>query len=278
MWPGHLVDDFSSFEGVSRFAFRSNGSDFFLILCFLFVEFDVAFCVFLIEWFFCFDDDSAVERVRCRTSPLSDESAQRPWPWPMPPAEVLSQALTSLPAEDSTSRARPLPAEGSAAGREVCSLVARAIARMGYWPRKERLPVRATGHSFSCCSRSATTRPEGRWSPGGEERLPARATGPGFCCCSPGGEVFTMLEPAARRKGDKKLTSCLRAARCLEKEDGRCSRGVLTCLPLSSSSNDGKLRCGYSSFKGKRATIEDFYDITMSKVDGQTVCLFGIFD
>ncbi|GAB2265098.1 hypothetical protein Dimus_000165 [Dionaea muscipula] len=44
------------------------------------------------------------------------------------------------------------------------------------------------------------------------------------------------------------------------------------------SSNDWKLRCGYSSFRGKRATMEDFYDIKMSKVDGQTVCLFGIFD
>ncbi|KAF9600994.1 hypothetical protein IFM89_014979 [Coptis chinensis] len=41
---------------------------------------------------------------------------------------------------------------------------------------------------------------------------------------------------------------------------------------------DGKLSCGYSSFRGKRATMEDCYDVKMSKVDGQTVCLFGIFD
>lgn len=43
-------------------------------------------------------------------------------------------------------------------------------------------------------------------------------------------------------------------------------------------SEDGRLSCGYSSFRGKRATMEDFYDIKTSKVDGQTVCLFGIFD
>ncbi|CAN4085764.1 unnamed protein product [Withania somnifera] len=43
-------------------------------------------------------------------------------------------------------------------------------------------------------------------------------------------------------------------------------------------SEDGKLSCGYSSFRGKRATMEDFYDIKNSEVDGKTVCLFGIFD
>ncbi|KAL2556191.1 putative protein phosphatase 2C 76 [Forsythia ovata] len=43
-------------------------------------------------------------------------------------------------------------------------------------------------------------------------------------------------------------------------------------------SEDGRLSCGYSSFRGKRASMEDFYDTKTSKVDGQTVCLFGIFD
>lgn len=43
-------------------------------------------------------------------------------------------------------------------------------------------------------------------------------------------------------------------------------------------SEDRKLSCGYSSFRGKRATMEDFYDVKISKVDEQTVCLFGIFD
>jgi protein phosphatase 1L len=43
-------------------------------------------------------------------------------------------------------------------------------------------------------------------------------------------------------------------------------------------SEDGKMSCGYSSFRGKRASMEDFYDIKTSKIDGKSVCLFGIFD
>ncbi|PIN16157.1 Serine/threonine protein phosphatase [Handroanthus impetiginosus] len=43
-------------------------------------------------------------------------------------------------------------------------------------------------------------------------------------------------------------------------------------------SEDGRLSCGYSSFRGKRASMEDFYDIKATKIDGQSVCLFGIFD
>lgn len=44
------------------------------------------------------------------------------------------------------------------------------------------------------------------------------------------------------------------------------------------SSEDGRLSCGYASFRGKRASMEDFYDIKATKVDGKPVCLFGIFD
>lgn len=43
-------------------------------------------------------------------------------------------------------------------------------------------------------------------------------------------------------------------------------------------SEDGKLSCGYSSFRGKRASMEDFFDVKISKIDGQTVSLFGVFD
>ncbi|XP_039032102.1 probable protein phosphatase 2C 76 isoform X2 [Hibiscus syriacus] len=43
-------------------------------------------------------------------------------------------------------------------------------------------------------------------------------------------------------------------------------------------SEDGKLSYGYSSFKGKRSTMEDFHDIKTSKINGKTVCMFGIFD
>ncbi|KAL4286633.1 hypothetical protein AHAS_Ahas19G0105700 [Arachis hypogaea] len=34
----------------------------------------------------------------------------------------------------------------------------------------------------------------------------------------------------------------------------------------------------YSSFRWKRVTMEDFYDIKTLKIGGHSVCLFGIFD
>lgn len=49
-------------------------------------------------------------------------------------------------------------------------------------------------------------------------------------------------------------------------------------IDIFECSEDGRLSCGYSSFRGKRATMEDFYDVKMSEIDGKTVCLFGIFD
>ena len=39
-------------------------------------------------------------------------------------------------------------------------------------------------------------------------------------------------------------------------------------------SEDEKLSCGYSSFREKRASLEGFYDVKISKVDGQMACLF----
>ncbi|KAL8232111.1 hypothetical protein R6Q57_001889 [Mikania cordata] len=57
----------------------------------------------------------------------------------------------------------------------------------------------------------------------------------------------------------------------LEKKDGGCyaSGGW--------KSEDGRVNCGFSSFRGKRETMEDFFDDKTCKIDGQTVCLFGIF-
>lgn len=43
-------------------------------------------------------------------------------------------------------------------------------------------------------------------------------------------------------------------------------------------SEDGSLTCGYSSFRGKRVSMEDCYDLKSAKIDGQTIYLFGIFD
>lgn len=35
---------------------------------------------------------------------------------------------------------------------------------------------------------------------------------------------------------------------------------------------------GYSSFKGKRTSMEDYYETRISEVDGQMVAFFGVFD
>ncbi|RWR78610.1 putative protein phosphatase 2C 11 [Cinnamomum micranthum f. kanehirae] len=40
----------------------------------------------------------------------------------------------------------------------------------------------------------------------------------------------------------------------------------------------GKISYGYSSYKGKRASMEDFYETRISEVDGQLVAFFGVYD
>ncbi|XP_034894261.1 probable protein phosphatase 2C 76 isoform X2 [Populus alba] len=49
-------------------------------------------------------------------------------------------------------------------------------------------------------------------------------------------------------------------------------------ISFSLASEDGELSCGYSSFRGKRVTMEDFFDVKNTTIDGQRVCMFGIFD
>ncbi|KAL5221955.1 hypothetical protein ABZP36_026668 [Zizania latifolia] len=43
-------------------------------------------------------------------------------------------------------------------------------------------------------------------------------------------------------------------------------------------SEDRRMKCGYASFRGRRANMEDFYDIKSSKIDDKQINLFGIFD
>jgi protein phosphatase 1L len=43
-------------------------------------------------------------------------------------------------------------------------------------------------------------------------------------------------------------------------------------------SENNKFSYGYSSLRGKRASMEDFHDTKISKVDGTMVGLFGVFD
>ncbi|KAL4365840.1 hypothetical protein AHAS_Ahas07G0146300 [Arachis hypogaea] len=51
-------------------------------------------------------------------------------------------------------------------------------------------------------------------------------------------------------------------------DDGRFASGGW-------NSEDGRLSCGYSSFRGK---MEDFYDVKTLKIGGNSICLLGIFD
>ncbi|XP_029122489.1 probable protein phosphatase 2C 11 isoform X5 [Elaeis guineensis] len=43
-------------------------------------------------------------------------------------------------------------------------------------------------------------------------------------------------------------------------------------------SRNGRFSYGYSAFKGKRASMEDFYETRIAEVDGQMVAFFGVFD
>ncbi|XP_076952579.1 putative protein phosphatase 2C 76 [Bidens hawaiensis] len=78
------------------------------------------------------------------------------------------------------------------------------------------------------------------------------------------GKLMADMDPNTNRS--------LMTVTSLEKKDGGCyaSGGW--------KSEDGRLSCGFSSFRGKRATMEDFFDVKTCKINGQTVCLFGIFD
>jgi protein phosphatase 1L len=51
-------------------------------------------------------------------------------------------------------------------------------------------------------------------------------------------------------------------------------------VPVSGGgqSEDKKVSYGFSSLRGKRASMEDFHDAQISQVDGVTVGLFGVFD
>lgn len=79
--------------------------------------------------------------------------------------------------------------------------------------------------------------------------------------------IATMMADSstAARSGD-----VINALYCEGGEVGYASGGW--------KSEDGRLRGGYSSFRGKRSSMEDFFDIRDTKIDGKTVFLFGVFD
>lgn len=52
----------------------------------------------------------------------------------------------------------------------------------------------------------------------------------------------------------------------------------LYCTTGGWKSEDGRLSCGFSSSIGRRQAMEDFYAVKVTKIEDQSVCLFGIFD
>jgi len=53
---------------------------------------------------------------------------------------------------------------------------------------------------------------------------------------------------------------------------------VVVLVNICACSEDGSLNCGYSSIRGRRATMEDFYDIKSSRIDDKQINFFGVFD
>ncbi|KAM3702278.1 hypothetical protein ACJW31_04G013700 [Castanea mollissima] len=49
-------------------------------------------------------------------------------------------------------------------------------------------------------------------------------------------------------------------------------------ISFLTGNRNGSFNYGYSTFKGKRASMEDFYETRISEVDGQMVAFFGVFD
>ncbi|CAK9164916.1 unnamed protein product [Ilex paraguariensis] len=57
--------------------------------------------------------------------------------------------------------------------------------------------------------------------------------------------------------------------------DALVSGGGISFL---TGNQNARFSYGYSSFKGKRSSMEDFYETRISEVDGQMVAFFGVFD
>ncbi|RCV26229.1 hypothetical protein SETIT_5G228900v2 [Setaria italica] len=86
--------------------------------------------------------------------------------------------------------------------------------------------------------------------------------------------VQMMANARVREAGEATLVAALAAA---QKESERESEEVPD-VHGGWKSEDGSLNCGYSSIRGRRASMEDFYDIRSSRIDDKQINLFGVFD
>ncbi|KAF9599750.1 hypothetical protein IFM89_001696 [Coptis chinensis] len=49
-------------------------------------------------------------------------------------------------------------------------------------------------------------------------------------------------------------------------------------ISFLTGNRNGRFSYGYSTFKGKRSSMEDYYETRISEIDGQMVAFFGVFD
>lgn len=52
----------------------------------------------------------------------------------------------------------------------------------------------------------------------------------------------------------------------------------LSHVSFLTGNRSARFSYGFSSFKGKRASMEDFFETKISEVDGHMVAFFGVFD
>ncbi|CAO2170654.1 unnamed protein product [Urochloa humidicola] len=86
--------------------------------------------------------------------------------------------------------------------------------------------------------------------------------------------VQKMASARVREAGEATLVAVLAAAQKESEKEGE----ELPDVHGGWKSEDGSLNCGYSSIRGRRASMEDFYDIRSSRIDDKQINFFGVFD
>ncbi|KAL6615591.1 hypothetical protein ACP70R_037861 [Stipagrostis hirtigluma subsp. patula] len=81
-----------------------------------------------------------------------------------------------------------------------------------------------------------------------------------------------VADARVREVGEAAVVAALAAPKETERED------EATHVSGGWKSEDGRLNCGYSSLRGRRASMEDFYDIKSSKINDKQINFFGVFD
>ncbi|KAJ1284354.1 hypothetical protein BS78_03G197100 [Paspalum vaginatum] len=86
--------------------------------------------------------------------------------------------------------------------------------------------------------------------------------------------VQMVANARVKEAGEATLVAALAAA---QKESERESEEVPDVCG-GWKSEDGSVSCGYSSIRGRRASMQDFYSIESSRIDDKQINFFGVFD